>query len=1524
LVARLVGLSERIQSVRFSRDGQWLAAAGGNPARMGEVQIWDVAQRKLALSVPITYDTLYGVSWSPDGAMVAFGCADNSVRAIEAKTGKEILKLNAHNDWVIDTVFSVKGDHVISVGRDMAAKLTEVASQRFIDNITSITPGALRGGIQAVTRHPEREEILVGGSDGVPQIYRIFRQTERKIGDNANLIRKFPAMEGRIFSVDYSADGKRIAAGSSLDGTGHISVYAADFDPKIPTNVVAALKKTVSEQTKEQKAAIESYVTADVKLLAHAKLPAAVYSVAFSPDGNTLFAAGDDGQIRLLNPTNGRVTKAFPVVSISKSKAAPPPVIAVTPPRPRVNESGDEPFPKNAKVVALELQPAKLKFTSRNDYAQLLVTAKLDTGDAVDVTRMARLEAPAKLAFISPRGVIEPRANGSGTLQISFAGQTASAKIEVSGQKDPFHADFVRDVNPVLAKAGCNAGTCHGAKDGKNGFKLSLRGYDPEFDLRAFVDDLAGRRVNPASPDDSLMLLKAIAEVPHEGSRRMTADSKYYQIIRAWIAGGAKLDAKSPRPSRIEILPRNPVVQEIGSRQQMGVVASYPDGSTRDVTGEAFIESGNQDVAKSDDTGLVTTFRRGEAPVLARYEGAYAATTVTVMGDRSGFVWADPPVNNPIDELVAAKWKRMKIQPSDLCTDTEFLRRVYLDLTGLPPAPAQLQAFLDDQRESRVKRDGLIDQLVGNPDYVDHWANKWADLLQVNRKFLGEEGARLFRDWIHGEVATNTPYDQFVREILTARGSNKENPAASYFKILRTPAETMENTTHLFLATRFNCNKCHDHPFERWTQDQYYQMAAWFAQVDLKADPAAKDKKIGGTAVEGAKPIFEIIDDKAAGEVTHDRTGRVSPPDFPYPAKFERKPEQPSRREQLASWITSPDNRYFASSFVNRLWGYLLGVGIIEPLDDTRAGNPPTNPELLNHLTQEFVQSGFDVQHVVKLICKSRVYQLSIAPTRWNEDDTVNFSRAQARRLPAETLLDAVFTVTGSIPAFPGAKAGTRAAQLTDSAVDLPSGILANLGRPARESSCECERSGDLRLGSVMALLSGPAVSGAINDPKNAIAKLASEAGNDRELVEQLFLRILNRPATEQEIKTALANLAGMDKEHEQLEAAVAQKEDWWQPRLAKQEAARAQLIAQAKDHLASYEMDGAAERGKREAEHASNVAKAEQALQEIVSGLPDQLAAWEKGLDSNRLATAWTPLTPKQVKGRSGVELRILKDGTVQAYGAKVQTDYTVTADTGLTNITGVMLEALPDDSLPDFGPGRDAGSFVLTEFRVKSAAKGEKVDGNFKDIALKDVRVDYLQQGYQTNQVIDGKDVSGVREGWSIGGAPPGQPHWATFKFGRPLASAKGASLRFELNQKYKDGRSIGRFRLWATDSAQPLEQGLPDSVLKIVKMPAAKRTKAQTETLAQHFRAADPVFLKRDQALAVAKRPLPEDPKLKELRDAVAKASEPVRVDAALAQLREDSSVSAKQLANKRLVSAQDLAWALINNPAFLFNH
>jgi len=398
------------------------------------------------------------------------------------------------------------------------------------------------------------------------------------------------------------------------------------------------------------------------------------------------------------------------------------------------------------------------------------------------------------------------------------------------------------------------------------------------------------------------------------------------------------------------LYPANLVVPLIGGKQQLRVLATDASGEVRDVTREAFLETGNMEVVVANKSGLMTALRRGEAPILARYEGAYASTTLTVMGDRGGFVWSQPPTYGRIDELVAAKWKRMKILPSGLCSDADFIRRVTLDLAGLPPTAEDTRAFLADPRESRAKRESLVDRLIGSPDYVEYWTNKWADLLQVNRKFLDVDGAAALRNWIRGQVAANTPYDAFARSIITASGSNKDNPPAAYFKVLREPTAMMENTTQLFLAVRFNCNKCHDHPFERWTQDQYYQTAAFFAQVGLKADPASGGRMVGGTDVESPKPLYEMVADTGSGEVVHDRTKKVTAPKLPFTCAYKKPPANAPRRVELAAWLTSSDNPYFARSYVNRLWGYLFGVGIIEPVDDIRAGNPPSNPELLDYL----------------------------------------------------------------------------------------------------------------------------------------------------------------------------------------------------------------------------------------------------------------------------------------------------------------------------------------------------------------------------------------------------------------------------------------------------------------------------------------------------------------------------------------------------------------------------------------------
>ncbi|MSU22572.1 MAG: DUF1549 domain-containing protein [Opitutus sp.] len=1179
-----------------------------------------------------------------------------------------------------------------------------------------------------------------------------------------------------------------------------------------------------------------------------------------------------------------------------------------------------ETLPPGAKLTALTVAPAAIKLQGTFDAVQLLVTATLATGDRIDVTRLVAYELNAAVGAVSAAGQASPLANGRTQLTVKLAGQSAKVPLEVVGFDPNQQVNFIRDVNPVLAQLGCSAGACHGAKDGKAGFKLSLRGYDPVFDVRSLVDDHAGRRVNFASPDDSLMLLKATGAVPHEGGQRTKLDDKYYRILRAWIADGAKLDLATPRVTGIEVSPKDPVLQAVGSKQQMRIIATFADGRQRDVTAEGFIDSGNPDVAATERGGLVTTLRRGEAPILARYEGNYAATTVTVMGDRTGFTWQEPEKWNKLDEFTAAKWQRMKILPSGLCDDADFLRRVYLDLTGLPPTAAEVREFLADASAPRVKRDAVIDRLIGSPDYVDHWANKWADLLQVNRKFLGEDGAKRFREWIRAEIVANTPYDHFAKKILTATGSNRENPAASYFKVLRTPAETMENTTHLFLATRFNCNKCHDHPFERWTQDQYYQLAAFFAQVELKKDPESGNKTIAGTAVEGAKPLYEITSDQAEGEVKHDRTGQITPPDFPFPAKISAPPEKPTRREQLAGWITSPDNRYFALSYVNRMWGYLMGVGLIDPLDDIRAGNPPSNPELLHWLTQEFVQSGFDVRRLQRLICQSRTYQLTLATHAWNADDRTNYSHALARRLPAEVLFDAVLRVTGSTPNFPGVKPGTRAAQLPDSAVDVPSGLLASLGRPARESACECERSGDLGLGSIMALLSGPAVSGAINDPKNELAQLTASVTDDRQLVDEIFLRTLNRHAAEKEITATLATWNTLGNEHTKLAADLAQREEWWAPIYVQQQQQRESAAATATTAVAAHTAQIAPQVAAAEQQREEKIAREATALAAYEETLGAKQAGWEAALDAARLGTAWVPLEFQKATANNLNQLTKLADGSYLASGAAANfLNYDLAADTKLVGITGVMLEVLPDDRLPVSGPGRAAGNFVLSKFLLRWTDKA----GNRPNLEVKftDARADFSQNKFDVKTAIAEKE-DGARDGWGV--SPKyGEPHYARFSLAEPIGGAEGATLNFTLLHQFRENFSIGRFRLWVTTAPAPLELGLPENVLAAVKTPVAERTAAQQETIEAYRRATDTGLLQKQQALAKAKLPVPEDQRLTELKSALAAARQPIALDSKLVQLRADAAMSARQLADQRLTGAQDLTWAVINNPAFLFN-
>jgi hypothetical protein len=1083
--------------------------------------------------------------------------------------------------------------------------------------------------------------------------------------------------------------------------------------------------------------------------------------------------------------------------------------------------AAQEKLPPGAKVVKVEVRPERVDLKTPFEYRQLLITGVLENGDRVDLTRQAKFDAPAGLVKVSDVGQVRPKGDGQGEIKYSVAGQSGSIPVAVRGQKEKYEVSFVKDVMPTLSRMGCNAGTCHGSAQGKNGFQLSLRGYDPVFDHRALVDDIGGRRFNRAAPDRSLMLLKPVGAVAHVGGVLTQPGEPYYELIRSWIAEGVKLDLATPRVAKIEVYPVSTVIPLPGMKQQMTVTATYADGSTRDVSAEAFLVSSNTEVATIDRQGVVTAVRRGETAVLARYEGNYAAATLIIMGDRSGFAWQETPEFNWVDTLVYAKLRSVKVQPSGVCTDADFVRRLYLDMTGVPPEPETVKAFLADPRPSRAKRDALVDQLVGSPEFVEYWTNKWADLLQVNRKFLGIEGAEAFRKWVKDAVASNMPYDQFSYKLLTGTGSNVANPPASYVKILRDPSAAMENTTHLFLGVRFNCNKCHDHPFERWTQNQYYELSSYFAQVKFKEDPNFKGKKTEGTAVRGPLPLVEIVEDGGGGEVKNLRTGQDAVAKFPY--EYINMPHDgKTRREQLAKWVTSKDNPYFAKSYVNRVWSYLLGVGLIEPVDDIRAGNPPTNPALLDRLTLEFINNGFNVRDLIKTICKSRTYQHSVVTNAWNKDDDVNYSHALARRLPAEVLYDSIHQATGAKSRLPG---GVRAVALLDPGVKAPGGFFELFGRPPRESACECERSSGVQLGPVLNLITGEVLNEALRDPGNRIAKIVAANKDNAKVVEELYLAILCRKPTAKELAVGLEALQGGDDDF-------------------------AKLVG---------------ERKKREADLA--------AYEKL---LPAAAAAWEKGI--SRTPT-WEVLQPGEMKSAGGATLTKQADGSILLSGPNNTPEtYTVTFQTKLKGITGVRLEVLSDDKLPAKGPGRAPnGNFVLNEFKVEATKPGDKA----KPVKLIRPQADFQQEGFPIANAIDNNPETG----WAV--SPQlGKNHVAVFEAQAAFGFPEGTEIKVTMLQKFPGKEhNIGKFRISVTTVKPPvlLQGQVPEAITKILDVPAEQRTAEQKAAVLNYYRS----------------------------------------IDAELARLQRRVNEYVVP-ADARTMGAQDLAWALINSPAFLFNH
>ena len=681
---------------------------------------------------------------------------------------------------------------------------------------------------------------------------------------------------------------------------------------------------------------------------------------------------------------------------------------------------------------------------------------------------------------------------------------------------------FAREVMAVFSRAGCNAGACHGNASGKGGFKLSLRGQDPDLDWQAITREQGGRRVNLLQPEQSLVLLKATGSIAHEGGQRFTADSPEYAIFTKWLADGAPdSGARAPKLTKLEVTGQQRVVAEPADGVKLQVAAKFADGSSEDVTRLAVYEPNNQLVKVSAD-GRITREKAGETTVLVRFLDQQVAVPIAFVPARPDFVWSNPPAVNFIDEQVFRKLRMLRVNPSALCSDAVFLRRAYLDLLGLIPGAEMARAFVADTDPD--KRAKLIDELMQRDEFADFWALKWADLLKIEQRYLDYDGMKVFHGWIRESIARNKPLDQFAREIIAARGSTLNNPPANWWRANRDPVTRGENTARVFLGAQLNCAQCHNHPFERWTQDDYYNWAGLFARIDYRLSGIKGSDRSDRNEYKGDQTVLI----KAGGSVTNPRTGEPAHPHF----LGGEAPKVTKDRDELlalADWL--PHSMMFARMQVNRVWFNLLGRGLVDPVDDFRASNPASHPELLDMLAKDFQKNDYDLRELIRTIMSSRTYQLASEPNATNADDGTNFSRGIVRRLGAEQLLDSISVFLATPLPLDGVPGGTRLAQVPEGRkhykpiVNEVDRFAATFGKPPRLIASDCERSNEIALPQAFQLISGPMIQKLLTRTDNILGRMPG-SGDDPAAVDQLFWDALSRSATDAERRRFTVHLA--------------------------------------------------------------------------------------------------------------------------------------------------------------------------------------------------------------------------------------------------------------------------------------------------------------------------------------------------------------------------------------------------------------
>ncbi len=776
---------------------------------------------------------------------------------------------------------------------------------------------------------------------------------------------------------------------------------------------------------------------------------------------------------------------------------------------------------------SLVVSPERASLSSHLDQVQLVVTLHNEKSGDRDETRTAVYESlRPDVVDVDRQGRVVAVAAGTGRIRVRHRGLSRDVPVVVSGDLRGRSARFVDHVQPVLSRAGCNRGGCHASQFGKGGFKLSVFAFAPEQDHVALTREWDGRRISVVRPDDSLVLRKALLQVGHGGGRRFGSGSYEHAVLRTWIAEGARGDrlSKATTIVGLDVFPRKRVYKQ-KQTQQLRVEAEYQDGSRRDVTRRAGFDSLELGIADVDAEGLVTVSGTGQAAIMVRYRGQTAVSQIisplSAPPGQVGFV-----VHNLVDEHVASRWKLLGLRPSPGCSDAEFIRRVFLDCLGTLPRPDELATFLDSKKPD--KRQRLIDEVLGitgDPDrdrHVDVWSTYWTlkfgDILRNNRKTSGDAGMWAFHNWIKQSLRENKPYDRFTRELITAQGSIFEHGPANFIAASRRPtdvatisdpADLAETTAQVFLGIRLMCARCHHHPFETYSQADFYGLAAFFTRLDSKS--SATFGELGFDAVVSLAPLGE------KRTIKHPRTGRVVAP-RPLGGGAVATAGVLDLRQPLADWLTSGKNRLFSRNIVNRIWGHYMGTGIVEPVDDLRSTNPPSNPQLLDALADDFVAHKFDLKHLMRRIMSSTTYQLSSAPRAENAEERRFYSHYNIRRLSAEVLLDAIDQACGTHERFPGVPPGTRAVALPDP--NFESYFLDTLGRPRRLTNCECERTSEPNMAQVLHLANGKKFEEKLTDKKGRLAGFEADAVKTDEAIRQLYMATFSRRPKPDELAT--------------------------------------------------------------------------------------------------------------------------------------------------------------------------------------------------------------------------------------------------------------------------------------------------------------------------------------------------------------------------------------------------------------------